>query len=493
MATLFSHGESNWYYFDEAWFRDRIMQIYDSDLPETVADCSFTCLAFAAFALSSQFMHIWPNFQGSIGVSGEADLADEGFPGMTYFQNAQRLMPSLLSTCSLESLQSCLLTALYVLPAHSTKMAYTYLGLAMRIGIALGLHSKTADVLSPVIVENNCRVFWTTYSIERRLSISLGYPEMLQEREISCPLPQRRNDLDAPDSLKVERLIAHTKLLLLFNEVIQVSIRERLLLWKEDLPPALQAFDQDCLRANVHLQLQYHIVWVCLGRAALLQLVRRSIMSKETETNKNPVESTPLGLDLTYPCVRSAYEIIDLIGLLRRYQQLARFSHTDFRTCCCATIIVILDSILYPTVRASSKAAEAFDALQYMTFGNEHARSSLKYIESFLEIVNSALAKFHCRQPLQSTFHRSSEVRGFDSCSTSDEKNNRRDDHENSSPMAGSNLETMQEWRSEGGNPCQRAVADFDGLEFGLDNIEALLNDCPPMDLHFLGLGDFHM
>lgn len=44
---------------------------------------------------------------------------------------------------------------------------------------------------------------------------------MLQRKDIDCPLPQRRADLDCPDSLRVERLVAYTKLSLLLDKAIQ--------------------------------------------------------------------------------------------------------------------------------------------------------------------------------------------------------------------------------------------------------------------------------
>lgn len=54
----------------------------------------------------------------------------------------------------------------------------------------------------------------------RRVSISFGYPEMLQEKDIDCPLPRRQPELDPPNSFRAERLLAYTKLSLILNQAI---------------------------------------------------------------------------------------------------------------------------------------------------------------------------------------------------------------------------------------------------------------------------------
>lgn len=48
----------------------------------------------------------------------------------------------------------------------------------------------------------------------------MGRSTMLQLRDVTVPLPQRREDLDEFDSRKVDRLIAFTKLTLVMNKVI---------------------------------------------------------------------------------------------------------------------------------------------------------------------------------------------------------------------------------------------------------------------------------
>lgn len=166
MASFFSYAEANWYYFDESSFRKQLFELYDSDLSPTYPSLKFICLALTVFAMGSQFVHLY-HADNSIALEAMT-VVQAGIPGTRYFQHAQKLVPQIIASPSLEGLLSCLLLALYVLPIHSTETCYTYLGLALRIAISLGLHRKsTNSALSPSLSELHNRVFWTTYSIER--------------------------------------------------------------------------------------------------------------------------------------------------------------------------------------------------------------------------------------------------------------------------------------------------------------------------------------
>lgn len=237
ISTFFFYAEANWYYLDETSFRDQLFGLYDSGLSPAFTSPKFVCLTLTVFALGSQFVHLYQ--ADHLNNSKIMPEVRTRILGETSFQYAQNLIPQIIASPSLEGLLSCLLLALYVLPIHNTNTSYTYLGLALRIAICLGLHQQSAgSALSPALSEVRNRIFWTTYSIERYVvltsssvliysyshyrlvAISLGYPETLRSQDIDCPLPQRRPDLDSLGSFRAERLLAYTRLTLLFNRVI---------------------------------------------------------------------------------------------------------------------------------------------------------------------------------------------------------------------------------------------------------------------------------
>jgi len=56
----------------------------------------------------------------------------------------------------------------------------TYIGLALRNCVQLGLHSRISSLNVPIIqAEIQKRLFWTCYILDRQISIALGRPVRL--------------------------------------------------------------------------------------------------------------------------------------------------------------------------------------------------------------------------------------------------------------------------------------------------------------------------
>ncbi|KAE8360466.1 fungal-specific transcription factor domain-containing protein [Aspergillus caelatus] len=494
ISTFFCYAEANWYYFDEATFRSQLYALYRSDFATSIADAKLICLALTVFSMGSQFAHL---HQGRPDSDAEGvNLEQTGIPGAKFFRHAQHLIPWIITCPSLEGVLSCLLAALYSLPIHNTNTCYTYLGLALRNAICLGLHRKSAGFnIPPQLSEIRNRVFWTTYSIERRVAISLGYPETLQCNDIDCPLPRRRADLDSSGSFRAERLVAYTKLTLLLNKAIQSKaldryateeIRRQLLAWKEELPAELTTLDGVSLRLNVHLQLHYCMVWTYISRAALISKVR-SFVGNKGSSRDDTIRSAEIH-ELSKSCVQHAEQIIDLIELLRNRRQLARFSHTDFHCCSSATIIILLESILHPRLKSYSRVSTAMEALHFMARGSEFARNALKHVDNFQAVVNKALAAMSHQGEPGFDYRDLNPTKMSDSvllpkeAQTADSGQFIEDAHQ---PYYGTSWE--RRLHEVGGETSinQPYYQGYDGALF--DDIGTLLEDCSFSNQHLLG------
>lgn len=71
------------------------------------------------------------------------------------------------------------------------KSAHVYCGIALRIGIGLGLHRSQAgsSTMSPVQREVRRRVWWTLYLFDRMISSKLGYPLAIRDDDIDVEYP----------------------------------------------------------------------------------------------------------------------------------------------------------------------------------------------------------------------------------------------------------------------------------------------------------------
>jgi hypothetical protein len=99
-------------------------------------------------------------------------------------------IPSTRDPRSLENIEAMVLLALFHLRSFISQELWYLIGFAMRTCIHLGMYlSRREAGLSPAIIQRRRKLFWTVYSLERNISIALGYPVSLPDRLIDVELP----------------------------------------------------------------------------------------------------------------------------------------------------------------------------------------------------------------------------------------------------------------------------------------------------------------
>ncbi|EHY56577.1 hypothetical protein ABEF92_004726 [Exophiala dermatitidis] len=202
----------------------------------------------------------------------------------------------------------------------------------------------------------------------------MAQPIMLQTDEITAPLPQRRADLDESNPRKIDRLVAFTKLTLIKDQFLSTtgsSVKpdsegydhtcSLLGSWKQALPVHLPLLsDEKSLRSNAHLDLMYNMIWVRLGRSALLSLARIQLQSSrathEATANVNADPADPTTERVIFFQVS-------------------------------AIIILLLGGLVYPwkpnTSPGSSTISKGIEALRFLVTGTRLARDALSLVERF--------------------------------------------------------------------------------------------------------------
>ncbi|KXJ85922.1 fungal-specific transcription factor domain-domain-containing protein [Microdochium bolleyi] len=89
-----------------------------------------------------------------------------------------------------QSVAALVLLAVYCLRDPAGPGAWAYIRLAATTVVELGLHRKSGETQRPSLrVELNRRLFWAVYSFDRQISIPLGRPFAIPDRDIDVPLP----------------------------------------------------------------------------------------------------------------------------------------------------------------------------------------------------------------------------------------------------------------------------------------------------------------
>ncbi|KAI1802406.1 fungal-specific transcription factor domain-containing protein [Daldinia bambusicola] len=141
-----------------------------------------------------------------------------------------------------------LLMALYCTRAPRDPGAWTYVGAAIRLCIELGLHRRQRRQQPSIEGEMDKRRFWTAYFLDRDISIAVGRPPSISDRDIDAELPLDINEDTFDDEIvrqaatlkQIESEIQHD----IYrvdrpNDVSDATISaflDRLNAWKEAIP-----------------------------------------------------------------------------------------------------------------------------------------------------------------------------------------------------------------------------------------------------------------
>ena len=110
-------------------------------------------------------------------------------------------MDEILKYRDSRTLDYLILMALYCIRAPPDPGAWTYVGAAMRLCVELGLHRKKRRQAPNVEYEMDKRRFWTTYFLDRDISIALGRPPSISDHDIDAEFPLDIDEANEDDEV----------------------------------------------------------------------------------------------------------------------------------------------------------------------------------------------------------------------------------------------------------------------------------------------------
>ncbi|KAH8681709.1 fungal-specific transcription factor domain-containing protein [Xylariales sp. PMI_506] len=414
LSVCIDHGTDAFFYFNQAQFLAEIDQFYNDPSSRLRSDCSFVCLAHAAFALGSQWTTLTkPEGSAATLAPGDSD------PGRIFYNQARSLIPDVIDLPSLRSVQAPFVMGVYLLPASAIGSSYVYLGLALRKALALDLHLNADELnIGEEEKEIRRRIWWSIYSLERSSTVKLNRPRSINTNIITVSLPQIYPPLDDVQIFNnIEHQIADARLMMILDRVAEPSewateasvpnvSEQELKEWKRTLPPSLKLQNihpqSSYYRSTFHLYSNYYFTWIAMGKVSLVTLVRARLRYQFGREAQPPqvgdhVES------LSRSCIKAAKKMLQLFEELRRTGNLTRFSFTDFQGCSIATIVLLLASILDQDLDFVRHINVGLDCLRKMAEGNTAAKMGVSFVEALQSIANEAVEKLQRTQPRGAT------------------------------------------------------------------------------------------
>ncbi|KXT14862.1 hypothetical protein AC579_745 [Pseudocercospora musae] len=398
---------NNYMLFLKKMFFEQFDRAYNTtDQP----DILWACQLFALLALGE----LYSNYN--------MPTADSTVPGTAFFIQAVSLLQDTYEVPSLEQVQILLLLSFYANSIGRLKSAHVYCGIALRVGIGLGLHRTQAcyTSMSPTLREYRRRLFWTLYLFDRLISSKLGYPLAIHDEDIDVEMPSM-NGLSAAEKEEFNdhlHLSAHVTLAKITGDILsdiyclprnsRVSFVRRvhrvlkdLRTWDAELPKPLRIQADGSARDLYTLHMHFHLCIIQTTRPILLHIFKMQL--HPPSSTKSPGFS-PVTLALADACTNAARTTNQLLSKLFVEGNLAMFGYFDAHYLFSSTLILIIATVMEPSAGSSDAVQMAFNLLKTMSSnGNITAKSYLSKLEHIRSTVSSTRAKTKMKQEVNAS------------------------------------------------------------------------------------------
>ncbi|KAE8383850.1 fungal-specific transcription factor domain-containing protein [Aspergillus bertholletiae] len=420
---FFKYAETHYFFIRKRWFFETLHVLYHDPNNFGKKGAAIIAIMLTVFAIGTQYAYLDSSGHNT---ASDGDFSEDDI-GATFYQNAVRLLPEIIESSCLESVQACLLFGFYSLPIDASGLAYIYINLAVRLAMQNGMHRRCkSEAFNPDMIEMRNRVWWTAYSLERKISIFHGRPLSVLRSDVDTDVPEHREGVHAEDpQWNVARAATSIQLIHFledfFHELsllrhcekktipnILVRVRDKksaMTEWWNSMPEEVlgdPSQPRNLDRAAIHLRLEYCLINMFIGRPFLL----RDQASQSPQSSPAGPESTSIGhsndegspkqtsrtQSLVIDCTQAATEVIRLCQILRdNGPGLARASYIEYSSCRASLLVLIAYSIQSRSAEYHKTLQEGLDMIREMAASGDSARSEVALIEA----LERALARLH--------------------------------------------------------------------------------------------------
>ncbi|KAL5340188.1 fungal-specific transcription factor domain-containing protein [Aspergillus crustosus] len=413
-ATFFRFAQGSRCYIHPEIFSRKLTAFYNGthefemqDVMSSRRSTEFISLLFMVFAIGSQFAEVGVGEttpQDQPELTGGSYLPDfsnitipkpSQNPGWRFYEVSRRLLPDIICSSSMTSIQVCILQGIFLPSTKSRDAGYNMLGLALRMAINMGMHrSFSAAALHPHVRELRNRLWWSVYVAERLFSIEMGRPLSISDSEIDAPFPVFVPEWScARKPMNTDGLIAMAKLCQLMGKIVEAvycksadakgaiiqprvyqQLKRELEECKRSLPEEMKMGDSPT-RSVAHLALTCEQATMLLTRSCLNFTIASSQASPVSDEAKKFLQLQ------TQDCRDSAIASIKIMQSLQSRSLLCQFSFHDSLYCIAAIYVLLLVGKSNGLAHASREAiTHGVLVLLDLAKGSEAAVSGLRYI-----------------------------------------------------------------------------------------------------------------
>ncbi|KAK7208207.1 fungal-specific transcription factor domain-containing protein [Myxozyma melibiosi] len=214
IITHFAHRPS---------FTRRVEELYATDPDDyTPTQISFLPLVYCYLAVGVLF--------GRDTRDPSSDEMIDFSEGYMYFVAARNMM-DITDARDTDAIQAVGLMVVFLQTTARLSTCYSYIGVALRAALRLGLHRKVSYRFNPIEAEVRKRLFWAIYKMDIHISAMLGLPRCISEDEIDQEQPLEIDDeyitetkiLPHPVGTMAKQTVGnqHTKLMAILTRIVE--------------------------------------------------------------------------------------------------------------------------------------------------------------------------------------------------------------------------------------------------------------------------------
>ncbi|KAL4735368.1 hypothetical protein BDV11DRAFT_212023 [Aspergillus similis] len=281
-------------------------------------------------------------------------------PGCEFFARALQLLPDTthLAKDSIIGTEILCGVALYLQALDHRNSAYNFIGQAMRIALAQGMHTDMpVQHLGEALVQRCRKIWWTIYVLDRQMTSLMGLPQSIQDSQIHPQLPSFPGSPQKVVALSMQ--IRMCQIIAEINSTVYGADgrlnRKFLLRTKAALASTTnlagdlqRSFDlqldrptiSGVSRMSAHLHLLYHQCIVLATRPLLLCFLKMRFQSADAclET----LNSSANVLRLLQVCIDSAQQQLNILSSLYEQSLLDSFLPFDLESTFVSSVVLLM-------------------------------------------------------------------------------------------------------------------------------------------------------
>ncbi|CAL3966147.1 unnamed protein product [Diplocarpon coronariae] len=292
------------------------------------------------------------------------EVSQSGPTGVIYFARAVEALPDphRLRQDPILSIEVLSMLALFMQAMDMRRAAYDYVGQAIRISLTQGLNRRyDAQRITPQEFEHRSRLWWTVYTIERKLSSLVGVPPSVHDEDIALPMPpiDPTNISDLTIALHVNlssqlgRILTivyglgHQRLLgVKFIAAVQTILKrlaETSILLHANMRIELLRLANTISRVAASLHLLHHQCTILTIRPVIFFLLETKLANSNV-----PLKLSDAVIGLLRVCVESALQVLRIVEGLRAHNLVDLFLPFDLESMFASAFVLILVDIIMP-------------------------------------------------------------------------------------------------------------------------------------------------